>query len=81
MGTVEHELGHALGLWHEHQRPDRDNYVTVHPENSLAEWAASFNALTNEVLQLEHTKDLGPYDFNSVMHYGALVSGLLVSIH
>jgi len=24
-----HELGHVLGLQHEHQRPDRDNFVTV----------------------------------------------------
>ena len=27
--TFLHELGHALGLIHEHKRPDRDQYVTV----------------------------------------------------
>ncbi|ETN76867.1 astacin, partial [Necator americanus] len=33
MRTVTHELLHTLGLWHEHMREDRDNYVKVHVEN------------------------------------------------
>ena len=27
-GSLAHELGHVLGLMHEHQRPDRDHYVS-----------------------------------------------------
>jgi len=28
-GVSLHELGHNLGLWHEHQRYDRDDWITV----------------------------------------------------
>lgn len=33
MGSVVHEIGHATGYFHEHQRPDRDQFVTVNTEN------------------------------------------------
>lgn len=32
-GAVQHELLHVLGLFHEHTRPDRDDYVEVLWEN------------------------------------------------
>ncbi len=32
--TALHELGHVLGAWHEHQRYDRDEYITVSSQDA-----------------------------------------------
>ena len=55
-----HEIGHAVGLVHEHQRHDRDKYVTVSEAFSYGDIRFAFLA--------DH---LGrrPYDYSSVMHY------------
>lgn len=58
--TVAHEIGHAVGLWHEHQREDRDDYVTVLFENLDLSRVGAYSA--------EHPAQ-GPYDYASVMHY------------
>ena len=61
--TVAHELGHAFGFIHEHQRPDRDTYITVIPENVQPGALGNFTRITSLMDRL------GEYDFGSVMHY------------
>jgi hypothetical protein len=64
--TLLHELGHALGLIHEHQRPDRDQFVTIHEENIKP----SFLALNTTVnFEIQKAQLETPYDFLSIMHY------------
>jgi hypothetical protein len=57
-----HDIGHVFGLIHEHQRADRDTYVEVHPENAQAGFAYAFDLLATG-------RNLGEYDFDSLMHY------------
>lgn len=63
LGTVLHELGHAIGLQHEHQRSDRDEYVEVFPENVMP-------ANVTQISLVLNTVNYTPYDFLSIMHYG-----------
>jgi hypothetical protein len=62
--TITHELGHSLGAKHEHQRPDRDNYVSVNTNIIQAGSAGNFNIDNGITIY----PDLF-YDYGSVMHY------------
>ena len=60
--AVVHEIGHAVGLWHEHQRNDRDPHVWVSPSPLVFDpWSYLKDG--------PYAVAMGPYDYGSVMHY------------
>lgn len=61
--TLQHEIGHAFGLIHEHQRPDRDQYVFYYPKNGQANSESQFVRFSGNL------KVSTQYDFISIMHY------------
>jgi hypothetical protein len=60
-----HELGHVLGFHHEHQRWDRDDFVTIHYEHIKPgrehdyDWIPKTNWIVSSTA----------YDYRSIMHY------------
>ena len=66
-----HEIGHALGLYHEAQRLDRDYHIKILRENIVYERMSNF-VQPSDTSTIE-TKGM-PYDLGSLMHYSALVS-------
>ena len=62
-GTICHEIGHAIGLFHEQQRDDRDTFVVIHFDNIAPGDQGNF------VKIMGGTTAIGAYDFFSVMHY------------
>ncbi|NPB03971.1 MAG: hypothetical protein GXO39_06115 [Thermotogae bacterium] len=65
LGVAVHEIMHALGMGHEHTRPDRDKYVTIYWENINKEQAHNFYKRGFRMTPF------GDYDYYSVMHYNA----------
>lgn len=68
VGSIIHELGHTIGLWHEHCRHDRDRFVTVLLDE--IDEASLLNFTVDAIgEQPMPTFDIGEYDFGSIMHY------------
>jgi hypothetical protein len=62
-GNTIHEMGHTIGLWHEHSREDRDAFVTIH-------WSKIQSGYEHNFYQhISDGDDIGAYDYGSIMHY------------
>ena len=60
---IKHEFAHALGLYHAHTRPDRDQYVQIFEDRIRPKRLKNFKICTK-------CWTYGtPYDVTSMMHY------------
>ena len=67
LGSVIHEIGHAVGLAHEHARPDRDKFIKIIWSNIQLKHWIDFRIDKN-------AKPIGNYDCWSIMHYPSINS-------
>jgi hypothetical protein len=68
MGIAAHEIGHAIGFYHEQSRSDRDANVIIHWDNIMDGLESQFFTY-REMGTLG--EDVGGYNIASIMHYGS----------
>lgn len=61
-GNTIHEIGHAVGLFHEQSALARDQYINVNWQNIQAGYEGNFNKATNAA-------DYSSFDYGSIMMY------------
>lgn len=66
LGSVIHELCHAIGLYHEHMRYDRDHYLQIHWSNIQPEMMEQFVKIP-----ISEYNPANHFDYNSIMIYGS----------
>ncbi|XP_055335035.1 uncharacterized protein LOC129586064 [Paramacrobiotus metropolitanus] len=69
LGIVQHEILHALGLFHEHSRSDRNSYVAIYEGEIMEGHESQYRAIPNmptfgTAYDLESLMHYGPYDFS-----------------
>jgi len=71
-GLIVHEVGHALGLLHEHTRSDRDAHVRWFAESTRADYKDQFDVRKcADGTTLCDKVRYGDYDLDSIMHYAS----------
>jgi hypothetical protein len=62
VGNTIHEMLHAMGVYHEQGRSDRDDYIRIHWTNLEDGWASQY-------AQPVGALSIATYDYCSIMHY------------
>jgi hypothetical protein len=65
VGTILHEMGHTVGLWHEQSRPDRNTYISVNYGNLIKGSISNFNQI------YDNLQESTLFDYASIMQYPA----------
>jgi hypothetical protein len=63
VGTILHEMGHVIGLWHEQSRPDSATYVKINYANVIKGSWGYFQPPP------DNYQTLASYDYASLMEY------------
>lgn len=68
-GTVIHEIGHTLGLLHEHSREDRGKHIIVNDFNLPHETQEDIDYIKTNYDIIKHSNMITEFDLNSIMMY------------
>ncbi len=63
VGTLLHEMGHVIGLWHEQSRTDRSSFIAVNYSNMIK------GSLGNFQITPDNHENLTLFDYASLMEY------------
>jgi hypothetical protein len=66
VGRIMHEFLHALGVSHEHKRPDRDSFVMINYADMQVARRGDFDKAAAPA-----AVNVGANDLDSIMHYGS----------